>query len=142
MTITGIGASTRKHLPFFFWQHFLDKGVVPPLVSDIIKKVLTIPIGSADAERSFSILFHIRNKRRSRLTPDHLEDFLRIRFNGPKNLEEFASIKYAKLWVAEGHLKTDDTRWKKERPSGKGSNELGEVTAEVQKNYLDGSVLF
>ena len=57
-------------------------------------------------------------------------------------MEEFASIKYAKLWVAEGHLKTDDTRWKKERPSGKGSNELGEVTAEVQKNYLDGSVLF
>lgn len=42
---------------------------------------------SAEAERGFSILNHIKNKRRSRLTASHLQDLIRIRLNGADELE-------------------------------------------------------
>ena len=137
----------------FFWKHFLTKGIVPPLIDSIIRKVLAIPIGSADAERSFSILFHIRSKRRNSLAPETLQDFLRIRMNGPRNVFEFAAIHYAQLWKnyktsgkknKRGNVLTDDPRWgpKIKQPPSRGTNEDDEFTGEIQKKLLDGSNLF
>ena len=100
----------KKEETIFFWKHYLITEVVPPLLKGIVRKVLAIPIGSADAERSFSTLFHIRTKRRSRLKPSTLDNFLRIRLNGPKDIRKFPAIKFAKLWKLKGHFLTDDPK--------------------------------
>ena len=83
---------------------------MPQSVSDIVRKVLVTPIGSADAERAFSTLFHIRSKRRARLSAEHLESYLRIRMNGPKDIRQFASLNYAKQWVLNGGKMTDSKK--------------------------------
>ena len=70
----------------------------------LICKVLAVPIGSADVERAFSVLSHIRTQRRSKLTAYHLEGLLRIRLNGPK-VDMFSPLQYAKKWTG---LLTDD----------------------------------
>ena len=40
-----------------FWHFYLNRAEVPFPLAKLIKTILAIPIGSADAERSFSILF-------------------------------------------------------------------------------------
>jgi len=50
----------------------------------------------------------IRGDRRTRLTPAHLEDLMRIKINGPNELEKFPAHKYAKKWVEAKHIRTDD----------------------------------
>ena len=65
------------------WQHYLRTDKIPATMKRLIRHVLSVPVGSADVERAFSILSHIRDQRRSRLTPKHIEGLLRIRINGP-----------------------------------------------------------
>jgi hypothetical protein len=97
-----------KNAPIIkFWHDLLEANLVPAPLTPIIRKILSIPIGSADAERSFSTLFHIRTKRRNRLTSEHLQDYLRIRMNGPKKINEFSALKYAKLWHLKNNMLTD-----------------------------------
>lgn len=79
--------------------------------------MLVITTGSAEAERGFSIMNHIKFDRRSKLTPRHVEDLLRIRINGPDNMDSFSAIKYAKRWVNQNHLRTDDPKSKVELDS-------------------------
>ncbi len=74
---------------------------------------MTIPIGSADAERAFSVMNSVKRDRRGLLSEKYLEDLLRIRLNGPKKLERFPAKKYTKLWLQRGHMKTDDSTSKK-----------------------------
>jgi hypothetical protein len=62
-------------------------------------------VGSADVERGFSIMNHIRYDRRSRLTPKHMEDIVRIRINGPE-LEDFNVLPYTLHWL-QNHIETD-----------------------------------
>ena len=59
----------RKTNPQAFYSHFLADEKIPwqPDVRKFIESLLVVPIGSADAERGFSILKHIRYDRRSRL---------------------------------------------------------------------------
>uniref|UniRef100_A0A914PFI6 HAT C-terminal dimerisation domain-containing protein n=1 Tax=Panagrolaimus davidi TaxID=227884 RepID=A0A914PFI6_9BILA len=46
---------------------------------DYIASALNVPVGSADAERGFSILFHSLDPRRSQQFPDRpMESFLRM----------------------------------------------------------------
>ena len=78
----------------------------------LIRRVLAVPIGSADVERAFSILSHIRDQRRSKLIPYHLEGLMRICLNGPKP-ELFAPLKYAKTWT--GILTDDPVNQKKKK---------------------------
>ena len=95
---------------YVFWSRFLKfKSINWTLkTKQLIRTVLVIPIGSADAERGFSIMNHIKHERRARLTSKHLEDAMRIRINTEDEIEKFPAQKYAKLWVAENHLRTDD----------------------------------
>ena len=75
----------------------------------LIRTVLVLPANSADAERSFSIMNHIKNERRSKITSDNLDSILRLRINGPKQLDRFPSAKYARAWLKKGHMRTDDS---------------------------------
>jgi hypothetical protein len=76
--------------------------------------VLVLPIGSADAERGFSVMNDIRNNRRL-LSPENLNNLMRLRINGPKELDKFPAAKYAKEWV-KGHLRTDDPAQVRKKP--------------------------
>ena len=68
----------------------------------LIKTLLVLPIGSAEAERAFSIMNHIRPSQRSRLQPQTLDATMRIRLNGPTSVEGFNAVKYAKTWISKG----------------------------------------
>ncbi len=63
-----------------FWGHYLSKIslTIPPDLRKLISNVVSIPIGSADAERAFSVMNHIKHDRRGLLSEKYLEDFLRI----------------------------------------------------------------
>ena len=74
-----------------------------------------LPANSADAERSFSIMNHIKYDRRSRITSENLDNWMRIRINGPKEIDRFPSANYAKLWIKAGHLCTDDPMRQRKR---------------------------
>lgn len=84
--------------------------------------------GSAEAERGFSIMNHLKAERRSNLSPKPVEDELRIRINGPNDMNLFAAGKYAKYWV-KNHWRTDDSR----NPKDMGSMLAGEITGEEGK---------
>lgn len=97
-----------------FWSQFLKTNhiVRTDKTRELIYTILVLPIGTAEAERGFSIMNHILTSRRLRLTPAHIDDLLRIRINGPENLEEFAASKYASIWV-RNHKRSDDPSCKK-----------------------------
>jgi len=123
---------TPKTETYAFWSHFLNEpGIVwTSLTTELIQTILVIPIGSADAERGFSIMNHIQTTRRSRLTRKHIEDLMRIRINSVDDLKEFAASKYARQFLTENHYRTDD-------PKGirsKKSSLLSE--SEEKKKYL------
>lgn len=92
-----------------FWTHFMQLPNInwPENFRKLINIVLALPVGSVDAERGFSILTHARYNRRSRLTPQHLDDILFLRINGP-SIEKFDALKYTKAWLDARHMETDD----------------------------------
>jgi hypothetical protein len=106
-----------------FWSYYLRKADAKwgDNIKALIKTVLALPASSADAERLFSKSKHLAYDRRSRLTGRHINDQLRIRSNGPKDVESFSAAKYARAWVKLGHTLTDkdseiklnDSTWKK-----------------------------
>lgn len=94
-----------------FWPHFLHHNLVPwkPKIKHLITTVLVLPVGTADVERSFSILNHFKYNRRSTLTTNHVQDITRIRYNGP-DIRNFDAFKYALHWYTSGKKKTKDTK--------------------------------
>lgn len=97
---------------FAFWAHYLNKVGIrwTPRTIELIQTILVLPIGSADAERGFSVMNHIKSEHRNRLSGKHLQDMIRIRLNANDDLDKFAAIKYAKKWVNDKHLRSDDPR--------------------------------
>ena len=90
----------------------------------LVRIVLVLPASSAVAERSFSIMNHLKYDRRASLTSVNLDHLLRLRINGPKELDRFASAKYARAWVEAGHLRTDDrSRGQKRKRSDVADND-------------------
>ena len=77
-------------------------------ITRLIRIVLVLPASSADAERNFSIMNHVKYDRRASLTSENLDNIMRLRINGPKKLDRLPSAKYARTWVAKKHLRTDD----------------------------------
>lgn len=100
---------------YAFWSQFLNQPGIQwtERTTELIQRILVLPIGSSEAERGFSIFNHIKSSRRSLLTRKHVEDSMRIRINAPNELEKFAAHKYAREFVKENHLRTDDPRWVK-----------------------------
>lgn len=125
-----------------FWSQLL---VWPEIawgenIKRLIQTVLVIPISSAEAKRGFSTLNYIRNSRRSRLTAEHLEDIMRIKLNGPDDIDKFSASKYASKWVRAGRMRTDNPQNKRGESSI--SHELGKNEDEEKKVYLFKSTIF
>lgn len=95
--------------PFVFWSILLKDPSIAwqTNTKKLINTILVLPVGSAEAERGFSIMNYIKSKRRARLLPETLDHIMRIRINGPE-VKKFAARKYAKAWVNEKHMRTDD----------------------------------
>lgn len=55
---------------------------------------------------------------------------MRIRINGPNNIEKFPAVRYAKEWVKQGHMKTDDP------------NQITAKTTNVQEEELSDKQFF
>ena len=56
-----------------------EMGVVPVLTS----KILSMPIGTAEVERSFSTMNRILRSDRCRLLPEHVDILMKISIEGP-----------------------------------------------------------
>ncbi len=140
-----------------FWTYYLENNYIE-LKDDIrklIRSVLVTPIGSADAERGFSVLFHVRQKRRSRLTAKNLDNILRLRLNGCKDIALFPAPTFAEMWV-KNHLRSDSRERvnpesvSPESPEPPDSMSLDEEDNDnddndeddQNKKYLDGSIMF
>lgn len=95
--------------PYEFWSQLLKNSEEihwTELTKKLIYTILVLPVGSAEAERGFSIMNHIKSSRRARLNEENLGHSMRIRINGP-DAEDFSAFKYAKQWLDEGHLRID-----------------------------------
>jgi len=94
-----------------FWVFFSDIGLMngQEHFRKLLHISLSLPVGSADVERGFSVMNYFRNKRRSKLTTKHVEDIARIRINGP-SIAEFDATLYTLHWLKSNHLPSDATR--------------------------------
>jgi len=63
--------------------HQADMVAMFPTFSDIAKKMLLLPIGTASVERSFSAMNRILSSERCRLTAEHVNALMRIAIEGP-----------------------------------------------------------
>lgn len=100
----------------------MDKQILkwPEIVWDaeikrLVQTVLSIPIGSAEADRGFSTLKYLQDSRRKRLAHQTLNAMMRIKFNGPDILilDYFTVAKYADRWIKSGKYATDNPANKK-----------------------------
>lgn len=83
-----------------FWSYFLyDKNFNWDVdIQKLIEYVLASPVSSADAERAFSVMKHIKGNRRSSMGKDLLEAHVRIRVNGPLP-ELYQPYNHVRQWV-------------------------------------------
>lgn len=124
---------------FAFWSQFLKMPSIAwtEKTKKMIKTILVLPVGSAEAERGFSILNILLNsKRTNRLTLEHVNDIMRIKINAPDEIESFAASKYAKEWVDKHHKRTNYPTGKKTKHS-----DLKEYE-EFERKWLPTSTLF
>lgn len=122
----------EKTETFAFWSTFLNENGIrwTDRTTRLIQIILVLPIGSADAERGFSVMNHIKSQRRSKITNEHMEAMMRIRINAVDELERYPGSKYAKNWIKQNHFRTDDPRRKQIKPSSLLSED------EAKKKYL------
>lgn len=128
---------------FAFWSQLLKWPEIDwsSNIKRLIYTVLAIPISSAEAERGFSSLKYIRDTHRSRLTPTNLDAIMRIKLNGPDELDYFAAAKYARKWINGGNYPTDSKAGMRKEESISHSL-LEEENIEMQKKYLLKSTIF
>lgn len=116
-----------------FFYKVLEKQVRSPLIEmsvellQYLSGALTVPVGSSDAERGFSILFHSLDKRRSSMLVDTIKAILTIRINGP-SMKDFDCQKYLIDWKAAGHLESDA-----QQPRGPDNDKDDETDDPIQK---------
>ena len=103
--------------PAKFWTYYLTKReeYFEANVKRFIQIVLSIPTGSADAERAFSHMNQIKTKSRNSMSIHLMNSLLRVKLNSVKKLEDFEATKLAKTWVLRGYARAD-TPFSKKRP--------------------------
>ena len=112
-----------------FWHSWLNKGYdfpIPHKVRKIVHICLALAGSSADCERSFSIMKHIRPQSRNQLRPESISHLMRIKYNGPP-LEKLNVQYYTEKWLESGKLLVDDQRnigKHPEKPCQDGQEEL------------------
>ena len=110
-----------------FWKYFLEDPLVlwSAEMKLIVKNILTVQSSTAEVERIYSMYTHTKTPQRYSLDVSTVEAIVRVRFNGPKKLEDFHPTKYAKRFIAE-HSRADDeyrrATWKKR---GRDEDEIG-----------------
>ena len=111
-----------------------------PYSKRLIQQILVLPIGSADIERGFSVLKHIKYDRRSSLGLPALNALLRVRLNGPE-IEKFNALTMAKLWKRTGHILTDSKEQiiPRKRMTDK-EKQMEESITFVEEYYNEGKV--
>ena len=72
----------------------------------LVEISLSLTTSNADAERVFSVLTHVKNKYRNRMSVKSTENALRININGPE-LSKLDIYSYSQMWVADNHWFTD-----------------------------------
>lgn len=124
-----------------FWAQALQCKEISwgPSIKRLLHIVLSLPVSSAEAERGFSTLKYIRDTHRNRLTPKNLDAMMRIKLNGPDELNHFAAEKYAKKWIDKGHLATDNKIGIRNVVS---YNVANDEDIELKKKYLLKSTIF
>ena len=132
-----------------FWSKFLHVNTTnilwTPATIKMFHTIFAIPVGSVEAERGFSIMNHIKYKRRGSLTAETLDHLMRVRINGPNKLEEFPAMKYAVKWVEKGHIRTDSPNSIKVKPTYLDESEKSEneqAQSRLTEQLLPQSALF
>lgn len=127
---------------FAFWSQLLKWPEITwgTDIKRLLFTVLSIPISSAEAERGFSALKYIRDSHRSRLSPSSLDAIMRIKLNGPDELDHFTAAKYARKWV-QNHYPTDYIIGAKDE-SHISHSLLEPKNVELKKKYLLKSTIF
>ena len=105
----------RNSDPVLFWEVVLRKFPISAELQRLIKSSIIIPLGSADAERSFSALNIIKTKHKSRMQLEQINSDMTININGPK-ISLFVPTNYLDAYISN-HDKCDvelnDSRAKK-----------------------------
>ena len=97
----------KKSDPMKFWVSVLLKFEMSKELEKLIKSSIIIPMGSADAERSFSEMNLVKTKHKSRMQIELLDAEMRCNLNGPK-LSWFIPKNYIHGYtVVDGHRKCD-----------------------------------
>ena len=108
--LESVWCKVQNQKAYVFWSEFLKRKDIQwkENTQKLIRTVLTIPIGSSDVERSFSILNQIKTKQRGNLESPTIDALVRIKLNGPDEISKFRAMKYAKYWVNEQKNKLVD----------------------------------
>lgn len=108
---------TSKTGTYAFWSHFLNTPGIDwsEKTTKLIQTILVIPIGSAEAEQGFPIFNHIKTSQRWAMTGRHVEDVMRVQINTADSIEKFAAMKYVAQFLKEGHIRTYDPRYRKNK---------------------------
>ena len=89
-----------------FWSVVLRKFPTTPELKKLIKSAIIIPLGSADAERSFSTLNLIKTKHKSKMQLPQINSDMTININGPK-IQWFVPKNYLSSYMSK-HDKCDE----------------------------------
>ena len=65
----------------------------------LLRKIITVPSGTSEVERSFSSMNYILSQRSSLMSDKHLEDRLRLSINGHNNLDQIPFSTFTRKWV-------------------------------------------
>ena len=69
---------------------------------------LSLAVSSSDAERGFSHMNEIKEKRHGRMGHDLLNYLMWFKINVSDNVFEFPSLHYTKKWLEAGFMLVDD----------------------------------
>jgi hypothetical protein len=61
-----------------------------------------------ECERDFSVMKYIKDEKRASLKLETLESQLRCKINGPNDERYFKADYYARAWLNENHMRTED----------------------------------
>ena len=96
----------KKSNPVYFWQVVLRKFPTSQQLEKLIKSAIVIPLGSADAERSFSELNLIKTKHKSSMKIQQINSDMNINLNG-QIITQFLPKNYLSHYVRH-HDKCDE----------------------------------
>ena len=137
----------KKDDPLLFWTWVLEEfgSKMSENLKLLIRKILTVPMGSADAERSFSYLNLIKTKLTNRLGDVSLDARLRIQLNG-REYWRFNPRKYSIEYKNNHHL-CDRKFQSPEKSTAIGEkqetdDDAEEIKQKTQKSLLGQSNLF